>query len=82
MMPVRINEFLLSSKVLIVFFGGRAFSTTPLGLVEWLWCLVFGFGDLPSRVYTAKIHPILFTGDICLISFSVEFRYFHFSAFS
>ncbi|XP_054717080.1 LOW QUALITY PROTEIN: plasma membrane calcium-transporting ATPase 2-like [Uloborus diversus] len=35
-----------ASQVVIVQFGGRAFSTAPLSLDQWLWCLFFGAGVL------------------------------------
>lgn len=34
------------AQVLIVEFGGVAFSTQPLTLDQWLWCILFGFGTL------------------------------------
>ncbi|KAI6214471.1 Plasma membrane calcium-transporting ATPase 3 [Aphelenchoides besseyi] len=33
-------------QVIIVQFGGRWFSTAPLNLEQWLWCLAFGVGGL------------------------------------
>ncbi|CAD5220644.1 unnamed protein product [Bursaphelenchus okinawaensis] len=33
-------------QVIIVQFGGRWFSTAPLNLEQWLWCVAFGVGDL------------------------------------
>ncbi|KAI6227302.1 Calcium-transporting ATPase [Aphelenchoides fujianensis] len=33
-------------QVIIVQYGGRWFSTAPLNLEQWLWCLAFGVGDL------------------------------------
>lgn len=33
-------------QVVIVQFGGRAFSTAPLSLDQWLWCLFLGAGVL------------------------------------
>ncbi|KAG5450888.1 Plasma membrane calcium-transporting ATPase 3, partial [Clonorchis sinensis] len=33
-------------QVIIVQFGGYAFSTAPLPLEHWLWCLFFGIGSL------------------------------------
>ncbi|KAG8183112.1 hypothetical protein JTE90_024422 [Oedothorax gibbosus] len=35
-----------ASQVVIVQFGGRAFSTAPLSLDQWLWCLFLGAGVL------------------------------------
>ncbi|GMT24756.1 hypothetical protein PFISCL1PPCAC_16053 [Pristionchus fissidentatus] len=34
------------SQILIVQFGGRWFSTSPLSVEQWLWCLAFGVGTL------------------------------------
>lgn len=34
------------AQVIIVEFGGRAFSTTGLSWQQWLWCLALGFGSL------------------------------------
>uniref|UniRef100_A0A0N5A725 Calcium-transporting ATPase n=1 Tax=Parastrongyloides trichosuri TaxID=131310 RepID=A0A0N5A725_PARTI len=34
------------SQIFIIQFGGRWFSTAPLNLEQWLWCLAFGVGDL------------------------------------
>ncbi|KAF8372116.1 mca-3 [Pristionchus pacificus] len=34
------------SQILIVQFGGRWFSTAPLTVEQWLWCLAFGVGTL------------------------------------
>ncbi|KAF8570513.1 hypothetical protein P879_00214 [Paragonimus westermani] len=39
-----LTTFLL--QVMIIQFGGYAFSTTPLNLEHWLWCLFFGIGVL------------------------------------
>jgi len=33
-------------QVLIVQFGSLAFSTAPLTIDQWLWCVLFGVGDL------------------------------------
>lgn len=33
-------------QVVIVQFGGRWFSTAPLTLEQWLWCVAFGVGGL------------------------------------
>ncbi|KOB77531.1 Calcium-transporting ATPase [Operophtera brumata] len=35
-----------ASQVVIIQFGGMAFSTAGLSLDQWLWCLVFGAGTL------------------------------------
>ncbi|KAH9583415.1 ATPase, Ca transporting, plasma membrane [Schistosoma haematobium] len=39
-----ISTFIL--QVVIIQFGGYAFSTRPLALEHWLWCLFFGIGTL------------------------------------
>ncbi|CAH8585705.1 unnamed protein product [Schistosoma rodhaini] len=39
-----ISTFVL--QVIIIQFGGYAFSTRPLALEHWLWCLFFGIGTL------------------------------------
>ncbi|TNN06898.1 Plasma membrane calcium-transporting ATPase 2, partial [Schistosoma japonicum] len=39
-----ISTFVL--QVVIIQFGGYAFSTHPLALEHWLWCLFFGLGTL------------------------------------
>merc|ERR1719412_1561754 len=33
------------SQIIIVEFGGVAFSTTPLNLEQWIWCIAFGLGE-------------------------------------
>ncbi|KAL3097286.1 hypothetical protein niasHT_029602 [Heterodera trifolii] len=38
--------FTLIVQFVIVQFGGCWFSTEPLTLYQWLWCLAFGFGSL------------------------------------
>ncbi|CAG0922171.1 unnamed protein product [Notodromas monacha] len=54
-------------QIVIVQFGGRAFSTAPLQLAHWLWCLFFGFGTLlwgqvVTSVPTKKIPKTLSYG--------------------
>ncbi|KAF8771932.1 Plasma membrane calcium-transporting ATPase 3 like protein [Argiope bruennichi] len=55
-----------ASQVIIVQFGGRAFSTAPLSLDQWLWCLFFGagvwggWGQCITTIPTKKI-PKTFT---------------------
>jgi len=34
-------------QVLIIEFGGDAFKTTPLGAIDWLWCVGLGACSLP-----------------------------------
>ncbi|XP_044008556.1 plasma membrane calcium-transporting ATPase 3 isoform X7 [Aphidius gifuensis] len=34
------------SQVVIIQFGGMAFSTAPLSVEQWLWCIFFGVGTL------------------------------------
>lgn len=33
-------------QVVIVRYGDRWFSTAPLNIEQWLWCLAFGIGSL------------------------------------
>ena len=33
-------------QIVIVQFGGRWFSTAPLNLEQWMWCLALGLGEL------------------------------------
>lgn len=47
-------------QVVIIQFGGMAFSTAGLTLEQWLWCLFFGagtlvWGQLVTTVPTRKI---------------------------
>ncbi|VDO77329.1 unnamed protein product [Schistosoma margrebowiei] len=49
-----ISTFIL--QVIIIQFGGYAFSTRPLALEHWLWCLFFGIGTLLwGQVYREDI---------------------------
>jgi len=42
-------------QVLIVEFGSLAFSTAPLTIDQWLWCVLFGIGDLIwGQVFVCK----------------------------
>ncbi|CAH0394305.1 unnamed protein product [Bemisia tabaci] len=55
------------SQVVIIQFGGTAFSTKSLTLDQWLWCLFFGFGTLiwgqiVTTVPTRKLPKILSWG--------------------
>merc|ERR1712223_1334635 len=34
------------SQIIIIQFGGIAFSTRPLNLEQWIWCIFFGLGTL------------------------------------
>ena len=48
------------SQVIIVQWGGRAFSTAPLSLEQWCWCIFFGlgvlvWGQLVTTIPTKKI---------------------------
>ncbi|XP_049796998.1 plasma membrane calcium-transporting ATPase 3-like [Schistocerca nitens] len=43
------------AQVAIVHYGSVAFSTVPLALDQWMWCLFFGIGAL---VWRALINPI------------------------
>ncbi|XP_015785620.1 plasma membrane calcium-transporting ATPase 3 [Tetranychus urticae] len=53
----------LVGQVLIVEFGGRAFSVAPLTLEQWMWCIFFGVGvmvwgqiltTIPKSILTKK----------------------------
>uniref|UniRef100_A0A0A9WKV1 Calcium-transporting ATPase n=2 Tax=Lygus hesperus TaxID=30085 RepID=A0A0A9WKV1_LYGHE len=55
------------AQVVIIQFGGAAFSTHALTLEQWLWCLFFGFGtllwgQLVTTIPTRKIPKILSWG--------------------
>ncbi|XP_060807527.1 plasma membrane calcium-transporting ATPase 3 isoform X5 [Amyelois transitella] len=55
------------SQVIIIQFGGMAFSTAGLSLDQWLWCLFFGagtlvWGQLVTSVPTRKIPKTLTWG--------------------
>lgn len=55
------------SQVVIVQFGGPAFSTAPLSPEQWMWCLVFGvgaliWGQVVTTVPTRKLPKILSWG--------------------
>lgn len=39
--------FIAAAQVVIVFFGGDAFKTTPLNLGQWAICILLGFFSLP-----------------------------------
>jgi len=56
-----------ASQVLIIQFGGHAFSTAPLTLAQWAWCVFFGvgtliWGQLVTTVPTRKIPKIFSWG--------------------
>ncbi|KAK4018212.1 hypothetical protein OUZ56_000280 [Daphnia magna] len=56
-----------ASQVLIVQFGGHAFSTAPLTIAQWAWCIFFGVGTLVwgqvvTTVPTSKIPKIFSWG--------------------
>jgi len=44
---ITIFFFIAAAQVLIVFFGGSAFKTTPLTLGQWGICILLGFFSLP-----------------------------------
>lgn len=51
-------------KVVIIQYGGMAFSTKALTLEQWFWCLLFGigtllWGQLVTTIPTRKIPKIL-----------------------
>ncbi|KAM8892657.1 plasma membrane calcium-transporting ATPase 1-like isoform 2-T5 [Spinachia spinachia] len=41
---ILVGTFLI--QIVIVQFGGKAFSCVPLNIEQWLWCIFFGFGSL------------------------------------
>jgi hypothetical protein len=52
------------AQVVIIQFGGMAFSTAGLSIDQWLWCLFFGagtlvWGQLVTTVPTRKIPKTL-----------------------
>ncbi|XP_045116619.1 plasma membrane calcium-transporting ATPase 2-like isoform X3 [Portunus trituberculatus] len=56
----------LAAQVVIVQFGGRAFSTEALTLELWLWCILFGsgvllWGQLVTSMPTKKLPKNLFS---------------------
>lgn len=56
----------LASQVVIVQFGGRAFSTEALGLELWLWCILFGsgvllWGQVVTSIPTKKLPKNVFS---------------------
>ncbi|XP_073998865.1 plasma membrane calcium-transporting ATPase 3 isoform X4 [Rhodnius prolixus] len=57
----------MAAQVVIIQFGGQAFSTHELSLDQWLWCLFFGFGTLlwgqvVTTIPTRKLPKILSWG--------------------
>ena len=69
----RFTFFSLSYQVVIVQFGGHAFSTSPLTLAQWAWCIFFGagtlvWGQLVTTVPTSKI-PKIFSYEKFLITY-------------
>ncbi|CAL8077870.1 unnamed protein product [Orchesella dallaii] len=55
------------SQVVIVQYGGLAFSTAPLSVEQWMWCLVFGvgaliWGQVVTTVPTRKLPKLLSWG--------------------
>ena len=40
------NFDFISLQIVIIQFGGFAFSTSPLSLEQWIWCIFFGLGTL------------------------------------
>ncbi|XP_069165984.1 plasma membrane calcium-transporting ATPase 2 isoform X2 [Procambarus clarkii] len=56
----------LASQVVIVQFGGRAFSTEALTLELWLWCILFGsgvllWGQVVTSIPTKKLPKNVFS---------------------
>ena len=57
------NERLFfGSQVLIVQFGSLAFSTAPLTIDQWLWCVLFGVGDLIWGQVTVRLQQNAIAG--------------------
>lgn len=57
---IAIILFTLGAQIIIVEFGGRAFSTEGLDGDQWLWCLLFGFLVLPWQFvinFLARVLP-------------------------
>jgi len=48
--------------VLIVEFGSYAFSTVSLSADQWLWCLLFGCGELIWGQVSRSSHTPVITG--------------------
>lgn len=58
-------------QVVIVQFGGHAFSTSALTLAQWAWCVFFGMGTLVwgqvvTTIPTSKIPKIFSYGSFTL----------------
>jgi Ca2+ transporting ATPase len=49
------------SQILIVEFGSVAFSTTPLNIEQWVWCIMFGLGTLVWQQVITSIPTGSFT---------------------
>jgi len=49
------------SQVLIIQFGGVAFSTHPLNVEQWIWCMLFGVGVLVWQQVVTSIPTGIFT---------------------
>ncbi|XP_065219561.1 plasma membrane calcium-transporting ATPase 2 isoform X2 [Planococcus citri] len=57
----------VASQVVIIQFGGQAFSTAELSLEQWLWCIFFGVGTLlwsqvVTTIPTRKLPKLLSWG--------------------
>lgn len=50
----------LISQIIIIEFGGMAFSTKPLNLEQWTWCILFGVGVLLWQQVVTSVPNSLF----------------------
>merc|ERR1711892_1194323 len=50
----------LISQILIIEFGGIAFSTTPLNVEQWTWCIFFGVGVLLWQQIVTSVPTSIF----------------------
>ena len=37
---------MVTLQIIIIQFGGPAFTTTPLNVEQWIWCIFLGLGTL------------------------------------
>lgn len=59
-------NFSLNMQIVIVQFGGRAFSTEALTVELWLWCILFGsgvllWGQVVTSIPTKKLPKNVFS---------------------
>ncbi|ORX44182.1 calcium-translocating P-type ATPase [Piromyces finnis] len=67
---ISIFIFIAAAQVIIVFFGGSAFKTTPLNLGQWAICILLGFFSLPLGMVIRLIPDSTFAA--CLPKNPVE----------